>query len=371
MREGSAVHWQTAKHTPRNLHSPTDRQNSRVQLTAMISLASILNPAPPPRLMVASPGHPTPVQSPPLPPPAAIDITAVVATPTAITSSFSSSSSAVRLSSSLHSAPFSHDERSLPGGQRCQSPSPYGQQSPPPCYEDRQHDAGAEGDHRQIQAPQLHSHQPQQLHSRSPSDHGYHPEIPPGHPIQSPISPPPPPPPMSMPTSRSMSRGPALVKSKANGLIKFPPYEDLDAAARLEVRRFCVSPIGDIQEYSRHIPYNSGKKNFYDRTGRESFEGKLFFSLHVLVLFLSFSHSLIHFLFLFRILRTFLHFLVILSLFSILFTFFHSLVFFFFFCLFYFCVLTPSSFFFFFSILVTFSLSRISFLLFSYISSPL
>jgi hypothetical protein len=32
--------------------------------------------------------------------------------------------------------------------------------------------------------------------------------------------------------------------------------------------------MGDIAEYARHIPYNSDKKSFQERTGRESFEGE-------------------------------------------------------------------------------------------------
>lgn len=31
--------------------------------------------------------------------------------------------------------------------------------------------------------------------------------------------------------------------------------------------------MGKIGEYCRHIPYNSEKKGFLERTGRESFEG--------------------------------------------------------------------------------------------------
>lgn len=71
---------------------------------------------------------------------------------------------------------------------------------------------------------------------------------------------------------------PSLAKSKAKGVVKFPPYEGkLDATALHELRRFHVHPFGDIQDYCRHIPYNSGKKDFYEKTGRESFEGPWLF----------------------------------------------------------------------------------------------
>jgi hypothetical protein len=42
-----------------------------------------------------------------------------------------------------------------------------------------------------------------------------------------------------------------------------------------EISRYNVSPFGSIQHNCRHIPYNSGKKDFFDKTGRESFEGRL------------------------------------------------------------------------------------------------
>ena len=69
------------------------------------------------------------------------------------------------------------------------------------------------------------------------------------------------------------SRG--LGKPRAKGAVNFYPFEDnLDEASLREIRRFRVSPFGQIKENRRRIPYNSGKKDFYQRTGREIFEGK-------------------------------------------------------------------------------------------------
>lgn len=62
-------------------------------------------------------------------------------------------------------------------------------------------------------------------------------------------------------------------KGKAKGVVNFQPYENLDETSIREVRRHQVFPFGEIQEYCRHIPYNSGKKDFFQKTGRESFEG--------------------------------------------------------------------------------------------------
>ncbi|KAI0099952.1 hypothetical protein GGR51DRAFT_575982 [Nemania sp. FL0031] len=63
-----------------------------------------------------------------------------------------------------------------------------------------------------------------------------------------------------------------FTKSKPKGAINFQPFEDLDELSLHRVRKFQVYPLGKIREYSRHIPYNSGKKDFFEKTGRESFE---------------------------------------------------------------------------------------------------
>ncbi|KAI0817296.1 hypothetical protein GGR55DRAFT_693543 [Xylaria sp. FL0064] len=63
-----------------------------------------------------------------------------------------------------------------------------------------------------------------------------------------------------------------FTKSKPKGAINFPPYEKLDDLSLHKTRIFQVYPLGRIREFSRHIPYNSGKKGFFEKTGRESFE---------------------------------------------------------------------------------------------------
>ncbi|POS80656.1 hypothetical protein DHEL01_v200942 [Diaporthe helianthi] len=73
------------------------------------------------------------------------------------------------------------------------------------------------------------------------------------------------------PTKMAKESG-GLVKSKAKGLVNYPPFENLDEASLREIKRYQVFPYGKIQDYCRHIPYNSGKKDFYEKTGRESFE---------------------------------------------------------------------------------------------------
>jgi hypothetical protein len=62
---------------------------------------------------------------------------------------------------------------------------------------------------------------------------------------------------------------------KVRGVINFPPFEDLDEASLREVRRFQVRPFGSIQTTCERIPYNSNKKDFFSKTGREGFEGMM------------------------------------------------------------------------------------------------
>ncbi|OHE94769.1 APSES transcription factor Xbp1 [Colletotrichum orchidophilum] len=70
-----------------------------------------------------------------------------------------------------------------------------------------------------------------------------------------------------------MTKDPSTVsKYKPRGVIKYFPFENFDELSRCEVHRFRVSPFGRIQESCAHIPYNSGKKDFFEKTGRESFE---------------------------------------------------------------------------------------------------
>ena len=57
------------------------------------------------------------------------------------------------------------------------------------------------------------------------------------------------------------------------GECRYPPCEYQDEALAAHHQQFEIHPMGRIAEYPRHIPYNSEKKSFLDKTGRESFEG--------------------------------------------------------------------------------------------------
>ncbi|KAJ8122807.1 hypothetical protein O1611_g9748 [Lasiodiplodia mahajangana] len=76
----------------------------------------------------------------------------------------------------------------------------------------------------------------------------------------------------AMPKHKMPKDAAVFTKSKPKGAINFQPFEELDELSLHRVRKFQVYPLGKIREYSRHIPYNSGKKDFFEKTGRESFE---------------------------------------------------------------------------------------------------
>jgi hypothetical protein len=57
------------------------------------------------------------------------------------------------------------------------------------------------------------------------------------------------------------------------GECRYPPDEYQDELLEAKHQMYEVYPIGDIATFPRHIPYNSEKKLFWERTGRQSFEG--------------------------------------------------------------------------------------------------
>ncbi|KAK3997392.1 hypothetical protein QBC44DRAFT_94151 [Cladorrhinum sp. PSN332] len=62
------------------------------------------------------------------------------------------------------------------------------------------------------------------------------------------------------------------LRSRPKGNVNFAPFEDLEAASLQAVFEFGIFPFGRIMETARRIPYNSSKKDFYQKTGRESFD---------------------------------------------------------------------------------------------------
>lgn len=66
---------------------------------------------------------------------------------------------------------------------------------------------------------------------------------------------------------------PIFTKDKIRGKMRYPPCEERDEELTKQHREFQIFPMGNIADYPRHIPYNSDKKTFQEKTGRESFEG--------------------------------------------------------------------------------------------------
>jgi hypothetical protein len=65
------------------------------------------------------------------------------------------------------------------------------------------------------------------------------------------------------------------------GNVNFPPHEAGDDQELLQQhRRFQIYPLGEIfRKGVRHIPYNSDKKAFHEKTGREAFESEPYLML--------------------------------------------------------------------------------------------
>ncbi|KAL8795610.1 MAG: hypothetical protein Q9195_001848 [Heterodermia aff. obscurata] len=70
-----------------------------------------------------------------------------------------------------------------------------------------------------------------------------------------------------------MSKDAAIFsKGKTKGEIRYKPCEIQDADIAKQHAKFQVYPMGQIGDYPRAIPYNSDKKAFSEKTGREGFE---------------------------------------------------------------------------------------------------
>ncbi|EFW14699.1 hypothetical protein D8B26_000624 [Coccidioides posadasii str. Silveira] len=66
--------------------------------------------------------------------------------------------------------------------------------------------------------------------------------------------------------------GAVFTRGKVKGEVRYPPCEYQDTELENAHREFEIHPMGHITEFPRHIPYNSEKKSFLEKTGRESFE---------------------------------------------------------------------------------------------------
>lgn len=73
---------------------------------------------------------------------------------------------------------------------------------------------------------------------------------------------------------QKISKDAAVFKAgPIRGECRYPPHEEHDDFLAGKHELFNIYPVGDIATYARHIPYNSEKKLFLEKTGREYFEG--------------------------------------------------------------------------------------------------
>ncbi|KAL9623526.1 MAG: hypothetical protein Q9160_002207 [Pyrenula sp. 1 TL-2023] len=61
-------------------------------------------------------------------------------------------------------------------------------------------------------------------------------------------------------------------RNSIRGECRYPPCGIQDETVALHLQQHEVYPIERLMDYPRHIPYNSEKKTFQEKTGRESFE---------------------------------------------------------------------------------------------------
>ena len=67
---------------------------------------------------------------------------------------------------------------------------------------------------------------------------------------------------------------PIFREGNIRGKLRYAPCEVQNEELAAVHSEFQIHPRGRIALYPRHIPYNSDKKSFQEKTGRESFEGE-------------------------------------------------------------------------------------------------
>jgi hypothetical protein len=64
-----------------------------------------------------------------------------------------------------------------------------------------------------------------------------------------------------------------FVKGNIHGERRYSAYEEHDEMLARHHHEHEIHPLGRIMEYPRHVPYNSEKKSFLEKTQRDGFEG--------------------------------------------------------------------------------------------------
>lgn len=75
---------------------------------------------------------------------------------------------------------------------------------------------------------------------------------------------------------RTIKKDAALFRpGNPKGEVRYPPFEELSEELTKILQEWKVHPLDDIDKYPRHIPYQSDKKDFQEKTGRDAFNGML------------------------------------------------------------------------------------------------
>lgn len=73
--------------------------------------------------------------------------------------------------------------------------------------------------------------------------------------------------------SKMPKDSPVFRPGRTQGEVRYPPCEERDEELTKIHKEFQLHPMGKIAQYPRHIPYQSDKKSFQEKTGRDSFHG--------------------------------------------------------------------------------------------------
>lgn len=63
-------------------------------------------------------------------------------------------------------------------------------------------------------------------------------------------------------------------EGEIRGEIRYGPHETEDEEIIAQHRRLQIPPLDEIRRSCRHIPYNSEKTQFSEKTGRTAFDGR-------------------------------------------------------------------------------------------------
>lgn len=64
-----------------------------------------------------------------------------------------------------------------------------------------------------------------------------------------------------------------FVKGCIHGECRYPAYDTVSEKTAAKHRLHDLRPEGRIMDFARHVPYNSEKKSFLEKTHRDGFEG--------------------------------------------------------------------------------------------------